>query len=173
MHGRIPRLPIEVQLGIPDVTDKMTTTSYVRRLQEHLSKAFEIARDCSGAAAGKSKLNYNRKTRFNRLEIGDLVMVKVNAFGRDHKIADRWEQVLHKVIKILGHSVAKQVTAGHCCLIIAVDGTTFCYKGGGSVVSNTVFCVRFIFTLFFLYFFEKCISRFSSCYCCLLLPLFS
>ena len=88
MHGRIPRLPIEVQLGIPDVTDKVTTTTYVRRLKEHLSKAFVIARDCSGAAADKSRVNYDRKTRFNRLEVGDLVMVKVNAFGRDHKIAD-------------------------------------------------------------------------------------
>ena len=80
MHGRVPRLPIEVQLGIPDVTNKVTTMSYVRRLQEHLSRAFEIARDCSGAAASKSKFSYDRKTRFNRLEVGDLVMVKVNAF---------------------------------------------------------------------------------------------
>ena len=105
MHGRVPRLPIEVQLGIPDVTEKVTTTTYVRRLQEHLSKAFAIARDCSGAAANKSKMHHDRKTRFNRLEVGDLVMVKVNAFGRDHKIADRWEQVPHKVLKVLGHSV--------------------------------------------------------------------
>ena len=75
------------------------------RLQEHLSKDFAIARDCSGAAADKSKASHDRKTRFNRLEVGDLVMVKVNAFGRDHKIADRWEQVPHKVLKVLGHSV--------------------------------------------------------------------
>ena len=77
----------------------------MRRLQEHLSKAFAIARDCSGAAANKSKMHHDRKTRFNRLEVGDLVMVKVNAFGHDHKIADRWEQVPHKVLKVLGHSV--------------------------------------------------------------------
>ena len=29
---------------------------------------------------------------------GDLVLVRVEAFGPDHKIADHWEQILYKVL---------------------------------------------------------------------------
>ena len=29
---------------------------------------------------------------------GDLVLVRVKAFGPDHKIADQWEQVPYKVL---------------------------------------------------------------------------
>ena len=32
-------------------------------------------------------------------------MVKINAFGQDHKIADRWEQMPHQVVKQLGNVV--------------------------------------------------------------------
>ena len=33
-----------------------------------------------------------------KIEPGDLVLVRVKAFGPDHKIADRWEQTSYKVL---------------------------------------------------------------------------
>ena len=33
-----------------------------------------------------------------KIEPGDLVLVRVKAFGPDHKIADRWEQTPYKVL---------------------------------------------------------------------------
>ena len=34
----------------------------------------------------------------HEIVLGDLVLVRVKAFGPDHKIADRWEQVPYRVL---------------------------------------------------------------------------
>ena len=39
-----------------------------------------------------------------KIEPGDLVLVRVKAFGPDHKIADRWEQTPYKVLSQLHNS---------------------------------------------------------------------
>ena len=33
-----------------------------------------------------------------KIEPGDLVMVRIKAFGRDHKITDKWESVPYQVL---------------------------------------------------------------------------
>ena len=37
-----------------------------------------------------------------RVEPGDLVMVRIKALGRDHKIADKWESVPYRVLNQYG-----------------------------------------------------------------------
>ena len=39
-----------------------------------------------------------------KIEPGDLVLVRVKAFGPDHKIADRWEQTPYRVLSQLHNS---------------------------------------------------------------------
>ena len=39
-----------------------------------------------------------------KIEPGDLVLVRIKAFGPDHKIADRWEQTPYKVLPQLHNS---------------------------------------------------------------------
>ena len=39
-----------------------------------------------------------------KIEPGDLVLVRVKAFGPDHKIADRWEQTPYRVLTQLHNS---------------------------------------------------------------------
>ena len=39
-----------------------------------------------------------------KIEPGDLVLVRVKAFGPEHKIADRWEQAPYKVLSQLHNS---------------------------------------------------------------------
>ena len=39
-----------------------------------------------------------------KIEPGNLVLVRVKAFGSDHKIADRWEQTPYKVLSQLHNS---------------------------------------------------------------------
>ena len=39
-----------------------------------------------------------------KIEPGDLVLVRVKAFGPDHKIEDRWEQTPYKVLSQLHNS---------------------------------------------------------------------
>ena len=40
---------------------------------------------------------------------GDLVLVRVKAFGPDHKIADRWEQVPYRVLSQHNNSPVNKV----------------------------------------------------------------
>ena len=44
-----------------------------------------------------------------KIEPGDLVLVRVKAFGPDHKIMDRWEQIPHKVLSQLHDSPVYKV----------------------------------------------------------------
>ena len=44
-----------------------------------------------------------------KIEHGDLVLVRVKAFGPEHKIADRWEQTPYKVLSQLHHSLVFKV----------------------------------------------------------------
>ena len=41
---------------------------------------------------------YDRKCRGGTLDIGDLVLVKQNAWKGTHKIQDRWEKVEYQVV---------------------------------------------------------------------------
>ena len=47
---------------------------------------------------GRYKIYFDQKHRCMRVEPGDLVMVRIKAFGRDHKIADKWESVPYRVL---------------------------------------------------------------------------
>ena len=44
-----------------------------------------------------------------KIEPGDLVLVRVKAFGPDHKIVDRWEQTRYKVLSQLHNSPVFEV----------------------------------------------------------------
>ena len=44
-----------------------------------------------------------------KIEPGDLVLVRVKAFGSDHKIADRWQQTPYRVLSQLHNSLVFKV----------------------------------------------------------------
>ena len=44
-----------------------------------------------------------------KIQPGDLVLVRVKAFGPDHKIADRWEQTPYRVLSQLHNSLVFKV----------------------------------------------------------------
>ena len=48
-----------------------------------------------------TKKYYDRKFKCATLKPGDLVIVRVRAFGADHKIADKWESQVYRVIQQL------------------------------------------------------------------------
>ena len=51
---------------------------------------------------GRHKRYFDQKHKCMRVEPGDLVMVRIKALGRDHKIADKWKSVPYRVLNQYG-----------------------------------------------------------------------
>ena len=66
--------------------------------------ALKMARDTNDKEAAQHKQYYDQEYKYMKTEPGDLVLVRVKAFGPDHKIADRWEQTPYKVLSQLHNS---------------------------------------------------------------------
>ena len=105
MFGRQPRLPIDLVLGIhPDMGNHKTHSEYVKGLRQRLQESYSLATQNSQKMGEKNKARFDRKVRAAELFEGDRVLVKnVNIRGK-HKLADRWEQKIHVVVKRIGES---------------------------------------------------------------------
>ena len=103
MFGRIPKLPLDIDLGIPMGEQEPTSQqNYAQKLHSKLQWAFQKAQDNNKRESECHKRYYDQKMRCMKLEPDDLVMVRVKALTGDHKIADRWEDTPHRVIDQLG-----------------------------------------------------------------------
>ena len=72
---------------------------YVQTLQKHLEWAFEIAKEHIEKEVGHRKLYYDRKVHCMDIIPGDIVLVRQKVFGTQHKIEDRWELPVYKVLE--------------------------------------------------------------------------
>ena len=99
MYGRIPILPIDVEFGvmIPDLANA-SHQNYAEKLKAHLKWAYKTAKENNDREAARHKDYYDLKFKCMKLAPGDLVLVRVKAFGPDHKIVDRWEQIPYRVL---------------------------------------------------------------------------
>ena len=110
MFGRIPKLPLDKDLGIPMGEQEPTSQwSYAQKLHSKLQWAFPRAQDNNKRESECHKRYYDQKMRCMKLEPDDLVMVRVKALTGDHKIADRWEDSPHQVIDQLGDQLGFKV----------------------------------------------------------------
>ena len=105
MYGRYPILPIDVEFGVtlPDLT-ATKKQNYAKKLKAQLKWAFKTTRETNEKEASWHKQYYDQKYKCMKIEPGDLVLVRVKAFGPEHKIADRWEQTPYKVLSQLHNS---------------------------------------------------------------------
>ena len=99
MYGRIPILPIDVEFGVMilDITHA-SHQNYAEKLKAHLKWAYKVARENSDREAVRHKQYYDQKFKCVKIVPGDLVLFRVKAFSPNHKIADRWEQTLYRVL---------------------------------------------------------------------------
>ena len=102
MYRRYPILPIDIEFRVtlPDLT-AAKRQNYAEKLKAHLKWAFKTAKETSEREAARHKRYYDHRYKCMKIEPGDLVLVRVKAFGPDHKIADRWEQTPYKVLSQL------------------------------------------------------------------------
>jgi transposase InsO family protein len=91
MFGREHKLPIDILFEIEVETTNKTTKEYLTELKQRLKETQDIVNRVTEDAKKKQKEVYDRRAKASRIEIGDSVLVKILAFDRKHKIADRFE----------------------------------------------------------------------------------
>ena len=99
MYGTVPILPIDVEFGVvlPDLSHA-SHQNYAEKLKDCLKWAYKVAKETNDCETARHKKYYNQKLKCMKIVPGDLVLVRVKAFGPDHKLADCWEQVSFKVL---------------------------------------------------------------------------
>ena len=101
MFGRHPRLPIDVEFGLPkhNCGDNSSKSRYVQKLRRRLNYAFKKASKYSDQQAQKYKSSYDKSIKGPQLQEKNIVLVKVVAHKGRHKLQDKWEPEEYVVIE--------------------------------------------------------------------------
>ena len=103
MFGRVPRLPIDLVLGLPsNSSSKHSTenyTQYVESLRTRLASAYELANKMADQARVNQKSNFDKKARAATINENDRVLVRTLAFEGKHKLADKYEDQVYIVVE--------------------------------------------------------------------------
>ena len=102
MYGRMPRLPIDIEYGItqPQLVEK-NRQNYAHKLRARLNWAFRIAKEANEKESEHQKRYYDKCIRCQKLEAGDLVLVKQKGSSGNYKIDDKWEVNPYRVVEQL------------------------------------------------------------------------
>ena len=97
--GRKPRLAVDLNMGTNlSEHGPSSSSKYVLDLQRRLNWSHKVAKKQMEKEALKAKIYYDRRVRCSQLSPGDLVLVKRMAFKGKHKVQNRWEQDIYKVL---------------------------------------------------------------------------
>ncbi|KAJ7983665.1 hypothetical protein DPEC_G00374330 [Dallia pectoralis] len=100
MFGRQPRLPVDIAFGLPvKYGAPKTHSQYVKTLRARLEESYQIATKNSQKVAGRNKRRFDKAVRESTLEEGDQVLVRNLRLRNKHKLADKWESTVYKVLK--------------------------------------------------------------------------
>ena len=101
MFGRHPRLPIDVEFGLPKSNsgDNSSKSRYVQKLRRRLNYAFQKANKFAKLQAQKYKSSYDKSIKGPQLQEKDIVLVKLVAHKGRHKLQDKWEPEGYVVIE--------------------------------------------------------------------------
>ena len=101
MFGRHPRLPIDVEFGLPKSNsgDNSSKSRYVQKLRRRQNYAFQKATKVANQQANKYKSSYDKIIRGPQLQEKDLVLVKIVAHKGRHKLQDKWEPEEYVVVE--------------------------------------------------------------------------
>ena len=101
MFGRHPRLPIDVEFGLPksNCGDNSSKSRYVQKLRRRLNYAYQKATKVANQQASKYKSSYDKTIREPQLQEKDLVLVKIVAHKGRHKLQDKWEPEEYVVVE--------------------------------------------------------------------------
>ena len=97
-YGRKPRIPLDVEFGLPDKRGQQPISEFVKQIKQTLEHAYKIAKETSTDEMGRYKNYFDQKHKCMKIEPGDLVMVRIKVFGNDYKVVDKWESVPYQVL---------------------------------------------------------------------------
>ena len=105
MFGREARTALDVRLNVypNDQKPVISTSKYIHDLEQRMEKARQIAIAANRKSQASNKRRYDRAKIIpnETLHTDDLVLIKnVNLRGKN-KIADRWEEIPHRVVNKL------------------------------------------------------------------------
>ncbi len=103
LFGRQPRLPVDIAFSLPvkDGAPK-SHSQYVRKLKARLEESYQVAARNSQKVADRNKRRFDKAVRESTLEEGDQVLVRNLRLRNKHKLADKWEPTMYKVLKRMG-----------------------------------------------------------------------
>jgi transposase InsO family protein len=101
MYGRHPRLPIDIAMGIEPAErqSEKSMPDYVAEIKKKLANAYTTASRLATSAGNRSKEYYDRKEKGATVEVGDRVLVRNVGVRGKQKLANRWEDMIYKVIE--------------------------------------------------------------------------
>ena len=101
MFGRHPKLPIDVEFGLPKSNsgDNSSKSRYVQKLRRRLNYAFQKANKFANHQAQKYKTSYDKSIKGPQLQEKDIVLVKIVAHKGRHKLQDKWEPEEYVVVE--------------------------------------------------------------------------
>ena len=102
MFGHEPILAIDLEYGItnPMLVDS-SHENFAKKLRKRLQWAYKVANECIQKEAMYHKKYYDKRMRCMKLDINDVVLMRVKAFGNDRKVADKWEEHPYHVVEQL------------------------------------------------------------------------
>ena len=122
MFGREVRLPLDMAFGIP-VSDSPVETTYAAQVACVLTESHDKVRAKMGVTMRRQKEYYDRSSREATYEVGDVVMLSVEARGRGAcaKLQPRWEGPLIVTHKLGTVNVRIQASATSRPQVVHVD----------------------------------------------------
>ena len=97
--GRVGILPGDLQFGIASEKKDM---KFIENLKDRIQKTQETAKHIIKNAQETQKQQYDLTAKGTVLHTGDRVLVKVVKFDGRHKLEDKWEHDVYKVLKQIG-----------------------------------------------------------------------
>ena len=89
MFGRNPKLPLDIELGIPAIEQELTSQqNHAQKLYSRLQWAYQRAQENSEKESEHHKKYYDQRVKCMELRPDDLVRVRIKALTGDHKIDD-------------------------------------------------------------------------------------
>ena len=91
MFGRHPRLPIDVEFGLPkpNCGDNFSKSRYIQKLRRRLNYPYQKASKYSDQQVQKYKSSYDKSIKGLQLQVNIVVLVKIVAHKLRHKIQDK------------------------------------------------------------------------------------
>ena len=100
MFGWHPRLAVDAFLGINNSQKQIKSQKiFAQKVQRRLNFAQRVAGGNITKNTGRSQQNYDQKVRFEKLEVGNRVLVRKLVFSGRSKLTDKGERDPYIVIK--------------------------------------------------------------------------